>query len=113
MNLARSEVVEVEQTHFSQGRSSRKKSPKERGELCQESVRSYTTCKREEMRVAWCEEYHQGQAERHRAVLETLIASHEGEAAKLMDVQPEGAAEPGAQKLREQGWRQARGRGGR
>ena len=37
-------------------------------------------------------EYHQGQAARHRAVLEALIATHEARAAKLMDVQPEGAA---------------------
>ena len=46
---------------------------------------------REENRVAWCE-YHQGQAERHRAVLKALIATREARAAKLMDVQPEGAA---------------------
>jgi hypothetical protein len=75
-----------------------------------ESVRRYNARRREEMRAAWCE-YHRGQAARHRAVLETLIARHEGEAAKLMDVQPEGAAELGAQKPHEQRWREARGRG--
>lgn len=38
-------------------------------------------------------EYHQGQAARHRAVLEALIARHEAEAAKLEATQPkEGAA---------------------
>jgi len=37
-------------------------------------------------------EYHQGQAARHRAVLEALIESHEEQAAKLMDVQPKGPA---------------------
>jgi len=62
------------------------------------------------MRAAWCE-YHQGQAARHRAVLDTLIARHEGEAAKLMDVQPEGEAELGAQKPHEQRWPEAQGRG--
>jgi hypothetical protein len=34
------------------------------------------------MRAAWCE-YHQGQAARHRAVLESLIARHESEAERL------------------------------
>ena len=60
-------------------------------ELWKESVRAYAARRREEMRAAW-HEYHQGQAARHRAVLETLIARHEEEAAKLMDVQPKGAA---------------------
>ena len=57
-------------------------------------------------------EYHQAQAARHRAVLEHLIARHEGEAAKLMDVQREGKAELGAQKPNEQRWREAQ-EGGR
>jgi hypothetical protein len=55
------------------------------------SVRRYPPRWREENRVAWGE-YYQGQAARHRAVLEALIATHEARAAKLMDVQPEGAA---------------------
>jgi hypothetical protein len=55
------------------------------------SVRRYPPRWREENRAAW-DEYHQGQAARHRAVLEALIATHEARAAKLMDVQPEGAA---------------------
>jgi hypothetical protein len=75
-----------------------------------ESVRRYNARRADEMRAAWCE-YHQGQAARHRAVLETLIARHEGEAAKLMDVQPEGEAELGAQKPHEQRWPEAQGRG--
>jgi DNA-binding GntR family transcriptional regulator len=37
-------------------------------------------------------EYHQGQAARHRAVLESLIARHEEEAAKLMEDEPKGVA---------------------
>jgi hypothetical protein len=55
------------------------------------SVRRYHSRWREENRVAW-RECHQGQAERHRAVLKGLIAHHEQQAAKLMDIQPKGAA---------------------
>jgi hypothetical protein len=54
-------------------------------------VRRYHSRWQEENRAAWGE-YHQGQAERHRAVLKGLIAHHEQQAAKLMDIQPEGAA---------------------
>ncbi len=45
----------------------------------------------EEGRVAWCE-HHQVQAARLRAVLESLIARHEGEAARLEATEPKGAA---------------------
>jgi DNA-binding GntR family transcriptional regulator len=55
------------------------------------SVRRYRSRWREENRAARCE-YHQGQAARHRAVLESLIARHKEEAAKLMDIEPKGAA---------------------
>ena len=65
--------------------------PDEQEEIWKASVRAYTARRREEMRAAWCE-HHQGQAARLRAVLEELIANHEEQAAKLMDVQPEGAA---------------------
>jgi hypothetical protein len=53
-------------------------------------VRRYNDRRREEMRAAW-QEYHQGQAARHRAVLESLIARHEGEAARLEATEPKGA----------------------
>ena len=46
------------------------------------SVRRYASRWREENRAAWGE-YHQGQAARHRAVLESLIACHEAEADRL------------------------------
>jgi hypothetical protein len=55
------------------------------------SVRRYHSRWQEENRAAW-QEYHQGQAARHRTVLESLIARHEEEAAKLMDIEPKGAA---------------------
>ena len=54
------------------------------------SVRRYASRWREENRAAW-HEYHQGQAARHRAVLESLIARHEGEDARLEATEPKGA----------------------
>ena len=68
----------------------RRPDPDEREEPWQQSVRTYNVRRRDEMRAAWCE-YHQGQAARHRAVLEALIASHEERAAKLIEDQPKGA----------------------
>ena len=91
MDLARSEAVKAELAHLLEGRSSRELDSDEREALWRESVRSYNARRREEMRAAWWK-YHQGQAARYRAVLEALIARHEDEAAKLMDVRPEGAA---------------------
>jgi DNA-binding GntR family transcriptional regulator len=63
--------------------------PDEQEGLWKASVRAYTARRREQMREAW-REYHQDQAERHRGILAALIARHEEQAAKLMDVQPEG-----------------------
>ena len=54
------------------------------------SVRRYHSRWQEENRAAWGE-YHQGQAERHRAVLKALIATREARAAKLMEDEPKGA----------------------
>jgi len=51
-------------------------------ELWKASERAYNATKEEEHRAAWCE-YHQGQAERLRANLEALIASHEARAQEL------------------------------
>ena len=64
--------------------------PDEQEEIWKASVRAYTARRREQMRAAWCE-YHQGQAARHRAVLEALIARHEEQAERYRD-QPKGAA---------------------
>jgi hypothetical protein len=60
--------------------------PDTKEELWKASVRAYAGRKSEEMRAAW-REYHQGQAARHRAVLEALVASHEAEAARYTDQQ--------------------------
>jgi hypothetical protein len=71
-------------------RRSHQVDPDEASELWQESVLRYNARRSEELRAAWCE-YHQGQAARHRGVLEALIARHEEQAEKYRD-QPEGAA---------------------
>jgi type II secretory ATPase GspE/PulE/Tfp pilus assembly ATPase PilB-like protein len=64
----------------------RRPDPDEQEELWKASVRRYNARREEEMRAAWCE-YHQGQAARHRAVLEALISRHETQAARLMGIQ--------------------------
>jgi hypothetical protein len=111
VNVALSEMVEAEVDRLIEKRSADGEvDPDEREELWKESIRRYNARRREEMRAAWCE-HHQGQAARLRTVLEELIARHEGEAAKLMNVQPEGAEELGAHKPQEQRWREA-GEGG-
>ncbi len=61
----------------------RRPDPDEQEEMWKESVRTHTARRREEMRAAW-HEYHQGQAERHRAVLEELVARHEEKARRLL-----------------------------
>ena len=84
MDVARGEMVEKELDAMTERRS-RQKDLDEESEMWRESVRRHNARRREEMRAAWCE-YHQGQAARHRTVLEALIARHEDEAAKLMSV---------------------------
>ena len=89
MDIARGELVERELATMIERRS-RQEDPDEESELWKESVRRYHARRRGEMRAAWCEHHHE-QAARLRAVLEALIARHEDEAAKLMDVRPKGA----------------------
>jgi hypothetical protein len=60
-------------------------------ELWQESVERYNAERDRQLRTEWAE-YHQGQAERQKVVLKGLIAHHEEQAAKLMDIEPKGAA---------------------
>jgi hypothetical protein len=81
VDTARVEMVEKELDAMIVHRS-RQKDLDEESELWKESIRRYNARRREEMRAAWCE-YHQGQAARHRAVLEALIARHEAEAERL------------------------------
>jgi hypothetical protein len=92
VDVARTEAADRELVRMLERRSRQGEvDPTEREGLWKESVRAYTARRREEMRAAWCE-YHQGQAARHRAVLESLIARHEGEAARLEATEPKGAA---------------------
>ena len=61
----------------------RRPDPDAEHELWKASVRAYNTRTREARRISW-HEYHRDQAARHRAVLETLIASHEEQARRLL-----------------------------
>ena len=87
--VAPGEAVEADLNRLIERRS-RQRDADEQEELWRESVRRYNYRKQEQLRNEWCE-YHQGQAARHRAVLESLIARHEEEAAKL-EIEPKGAA---------------------
>lgn len=82
MDIAHGEMVEKELDAMIERRSRREPDPDERDELWKASVAAYNARREAEYRQAWCE-YHQGQAERHRATLEALISRHEAEAAKL------------------------------
>jgi hypothetical protein len=73
------EAVEAELNRLIERRSTRETDPDEQGELWMGSVAAYNARRREENRLAWCE-YHRGQAERHRAILEALIAEHRAQA---------------------------------
>jgi len=86
MDVEHAEMVEAELNRLIERRSTRELDPDEQEELWKASVRTYTARRREELRAQWCE-YHQGQAARHRAVLEALIARHEDEAARYRDRQ--------------------------
>ncbi len=83
--LARADTVDAELDRLISRRASQdtRPDPDEQDELWKASVRRQNARRREELRVAWCE-YHQGQAARHRAILEALIAEHEAKAMKLL-----------------------------
>jgi hypothetical protein len=91
MDVARSEAVEADLDRFIERRSTRKPGPDERDELWKASVAAYNVRRREENRAARVE-YHSGQVVRLRAVLESLIAGHEEQGAKLVEAQPKGRA---------------------
>jgi hypothetical protein len=58
-------------------------------ELWKASVERYNCERERQLRVAW-REYHQGQAARHRGVLEALIADHEEKARNLLAAEDRG-----------------------
>ena len=85
MEISRSEWVEHELNRLIERRHHQRTAEewhKLSEELWQESVERYNCERERQLRAAWCE-YHQGQAVRHRAVLEFLIARHEAEAERL------------------------------
>src|SRR5918995_2883633 len=90
VNITRSEGVEhelnrlIERRHDHRTAEERHR-PSE--ELWQESVERYNAERDRQLRTEWTE-YHQGQAERHRALLKALIATHEARAEKLMEDEP-------------------------
>jgi hypothetical protein len=67
----------------------RRPDPDEREELWKASVRTYEEKRRQIARLEW-HAFHCGQAARHRAILEALIAHHE-EQAERYRAQPKGA----------------------
>ena len=93
VDISRSEGVEHELNRLIERRHDQRTSEerhKPSEELWQESVERYNAERDRQLRTEWAE-YHQGQAARHRAVLTALIATHEAQAEKLMDVRPNGA----------------------
>lgn len=84
MDVARADTVDAELDRLISRRASqdRRPDPDEQDERWKMSVGAYNAARIEENRQAWCE-YHQGQAARHRGVLEELIARHEAEAERL------------------------------
>jgi protein subunit release factor B len=90
MDVARGELVEKELDQMIERRS-RQKDPDEESESWRQSVRAYEEKRRQMARLEW-HAFHCGQAERHRATLKALIEHHQEQAAKLMEVEPKGAA---------------------
>jgi hypothetical protein len=87
VDISRSEWVEHELNRLIERRHDRRTAEerhKPSEELWQESVERYKAERDGQLRTEWAE-YHHGQAERHRAVLEALIARHEEQAVKLME----------------------------
>ena len=93
-DISKGEVVEAELDAFiSRHDKMRRIKEGERAEeeAWRESTRRANAVREAELKAAWCE-FHQEQAERHRATLEALAAHHEQRAHQLMSDQPKGAA---------------------
>ena len=94
MAISRSESVEHDLNRLIERRHDQRTSaeghrPSE--EMYEESTRCYQEQLRLKARAEW-HLYHTAQAERVRRTLEVLVSHHEQQAAKLMDIQPKGAA---------------------
>ena len=88
------EAVERDLERFIEKRDSQRRQTE--GEYDQEAVwrestRRYNAARAEQMREAWSQ-YHREQAERHRGILEALVAHHEQRAEELMNGISRGAA---------------------
>ena len=90
MDIARGEMVERELDAMIERRS-RQKDPQEDSDLWQESAKAYEEKCRQMARLEW-HLHHTAQAERLRRTLEVLASYHEEQAARLIDIQPKGAA---------------------
>ena len=90
MDIVRGEMVEKELDAMIERRF-RQKDPQEDSDLWQESAKAYEEKRRQMARLEW-HLHHTAQAERLRRTLEALASHHEEQAAKLMDIQPKGAA---------------------
>ncbi len=84
MDVMRADTVDAELDRLISRRASqdRRPDPDEQEERWKASVRAHNARQRAENRAAWSE-FHRGQAERHRAVLEALVARHELAAERL------------------------------
>jgi hypothetical protein len=92
LDVAQGERAEADLNAFIERRSRKGEVDRdEKEELWKASVRAYNDKRLQMARLEW-HAFHCGQAERHRATLRALIEHHEQQAAKLMDVQPKGAA---------------------
>jgi len=74
--------VELDRLISRRASQDRRPDPDEREELWKASVRAHEEKRRQVARLEW-HAFHCGQAERHRATLESLVAYHEERAAKL------------------------------
>jgi hypothetical protein len=90
VDIACGEMVEKELDAMIERRS-RQKDLQEDRDLWQASVRAYEKKRRQAARLEW-HLHHTAQAERLRRTLEALASHHEEQAARLIDVQPKGAA---------------------
>jgi hypothetical protein len=92
MDVSRGESVEHDlnrliEKRYDQRTTEKGHRPSE--ELWKASVERYNCERERHLRAAWCE-YHQHQAARHRAILESLVAHHENEAARLLEIADRG-----------------------
>jgi hypothetical protein len=86
VDVARTDAIDAELDRLIARRASqdRRPDPGEQDERWKMSVAAYNAARIEENRQAW-REYHQEQAACLRATLETLIAHHETQAARLCE----------------------------